>query len=413
MKLERFTMGVGDRFGRQGVAQLSAFAKAKGRGLDIVPVWNKSNREHKITRTAPQSVRDEANAAVKALGWNGPYWVDADHIGRETVDPFLKCSDFFTIDVADAIGQAASQSDIDEFVKRHRALIGSLSVPGIERKIDVSEDDVRRIARTFLLAIRRAGEVYRYIVERRSDCSIEVSIDETNSPQTPVDMLVILAAIAEEKIPVQTVAPKFTGRFNKGVDYEGNVAQFTQEFEEDLAVIAYAVSEFGLPENLKLSVHSGSDKFSIYEPIRRAVARFDTGLHIKTAGTTWLEELIGLAEAGSDGLKLAKRVYGEALDRYDELVGPYAAVIDIDTGKLPSADEVQKWASGEYAEALRHIEDNPRYNPHLRQLLHVGYKVAADLGDTYLDALDRHRETIARNVTENILDRHLLPVFAG
>src|SRR6202044_1502107 len=91
----------------------------------------------------------------------------------------------------------------------------------------------------------------------------EISMDETDSPQTPVELLIILAAIADEKIPIQTIAPKFAGRFNKGVDYVGDVKQFSKEFEEDLAAIAFAIQRYGLPNNLKLSVHSGSDKFSI------------------------------------------------------------------------------------------------------------------------------------------------------
>ena len=90
--------------------------------------------------------------------------------------------------------------------------------------------------------------------------------------------------------------------------------QFEKEFNEDLAVIAFAIKQYGLPATLKLSVHSGSDKFSIYAPMRRALARFDAGLHIKTAGTTWLEEVIGLAEAGGDGLALAKEIYAGALE---------------------------------------------------------------------------------------------------
>src|SRR5207244_651086 len=95
----------------------------------------------------------------------------------------------------------------------------------------------------------------------------EISIDETDEPQTPPELLVILAVIADEGIPIQTIAPKFTGRFNKGVDYVGNVAQFTKEFSQDLAVIAFAVKNYSLPASLKLSVHSGSDKFSIYGPM--------------------------------------------------------------------------------------------------------------------------------------------------
>ena len=148
-------------------------------------------------------------------------------------------------------------------------------------------------------------------------------MDETDSPQTPHELLIILAALAGEKIPLQTIAPKFTGRFNKGVDYVGDLKQFEKEFNEDLAVIAFAIRKYGLPPSLKLSVHSGSDKFSIYEPMRRALKKFDAGLHLKTAGTTWLEELIGLAEAGGDGLEVAKEIYAySAIEHVDEFAAP-------------------------------------------------------------------------------------------
>src|SRR5216117_347282 len=109
-------------------------------------------------------------------------------------------------------------------------------------------------------------------------------MDETDRPQTPPELLVILAAIADEKIPIQTIAPKFTGRFNKGVDYVGDVAQFAREFNEDIATIAFAVKTYGLQANLKLSVHSGSDKFSIYKSIHDAVTKSGAGVHLKTAG---------------------------------------------------------------------------------------------------------------------------------
>jgi hypothetical protein len=224
-------------------------------------------------------------------------------------------------------------------------------------------------------------------------------------------LLVILAAIADEGIPIQTIAPKFTGRFNKGVDYVGDVAQFEREFNDDIAVIAFAVKQYGLPANLKLSVHSGSDKFSIYAPIRRALARTGAGLHLKTAGTTWLEEVIGLAEAGGDGLVIAKEIYAQALEHTDELCAPYATVIDIDRAKLPSAKLVNGWTSAEFVAALRHDPRNPAFNPHLRQLLHVGYKIAAHMKERYLNALEKHEAVVARNVTENLYERHLKPLF--
>ena len=348
-----------------------------------------------------------------ALNWEWPYFVDADHIGLGNVDLFLESSDFFTLDVADFIGETADKADVDRFVERHRKYITSLSIEGIAKPLNVTEDLIRAIAEKSLPAVRQAGRIYRHIAAAKGAGNFitEVSMDETDEPQTPVEMLFILAAIADEGIPAQTIAPKFTGRFNKGVDYVGDVAGFTKEFEEDLAVVAFATREFGLPENLKLSIHSGSDKFSIYGPISRALKKFDAGLHIKTAGTTWLEELIGLAMAGPGGLSIAREVYGQALMRFSELCGPYASVIDIDTTMLPTAEQVDGWDGHTFASALRHDQSCERYNLHLRQLLHVGYKVAAEMGTRFTDALREYEEVIAENVAENIYDRHIKPLF--
>ena len=274
---------------------------------------------------------------------------------------------------------------------------------------------MERIANQFLLAVQEASTVYRHIEKKKgADGFIaEISMDETGSPQTPPELLVILAAIADEQLPVQTIAPKFTGRFNKGVDYVGDLSQFEKEFRDDLAVIAHAVKAYGLPENLKLSVHSGSDKFSIYEPIHRALKDRNAGVHVKTAGTTWLEECIGLAEAGGEGLQLAKEIYATALAQVDELCAPYASVIDIDRSKLPPADDVNGWSAEQFVRALRHNQSDEQFNPHLRQLLHVGYKVAAKMGDRYLKQLEACEETIAKNVTANLFDRHIRPIFIG
>jgi hypothetical protein len=413
--LPKYSLGIGDRFAREGEAQLAAFVKAKQLGVDVTPVWNKSNREHLIVHSEPPSVRAEADAAVTALGWQGPYFVDADHIGLKTVDGFVATSDFFTIDVADFIGKPAGDDAIAAFVSAHATYGGPLSVPGIDGALDVTRERIESIARKYLYAVQEAGKVYRHIAQVKGAGTFvpEVSMDETDHPQTPIELLFILAAIGAERIPVQTIAPKFTGRFNKGVDYVGDVAQFEREFNDDLAVIAYAIGEFGLPANLKLSVHSGSDKFSIYPAIRRAIRRTGAGLHVKTAGTTWLEELIGLASAGGDGLRIAKEVYAQALGRFDELCGPYATVIDIDQAKLPSADEVAAWDGDHYARTLRHDQSSPHYNPHVRQLLHVGYKVAAQMGERYTGALQANRAVVAQNVTENLFDRHLARVFIG
>jgi hypothetical protein len=410
--LPRFSFGVGDRFAHEAEAQLAAFERLAAAGVVVAPVWNKSNREHSFIGSEPASVLAAAAAAVAARRWPHPWFVDADHIRLDTVDRFLESSDFFTIDVADSIGRPAADADVRAFVARHPELAKPISIPGITKVIRMSEDGLTTIARKYLLACREAGEISRHIHARRGDgIVIEVSMDETDQPQTPPQLLVILALLAEEGIPLQTIAPKFTGRFNKGVDYVGDLAQFEQEFSDDVAVCGFAARQYGLPESLKLSVHSGSDKFSLYPVIRRVLAASGAGVHLKTAGTTWLEEVIGLAEAGGDGLDLAREIYAYALGHVDEFCAPYASVIDIDRSRLPATEEVQGWTGPEFAAAIRHVPTHPAFNPSLRQLLHVSFKVAAKHGSRYTDLLRANREIVGRQVTDNLYERHMKPLF--
>jgi hypothetical protein len=415
LKLPKYSVGTGDRFAHQAKAQLQACIKALEAGVEVVPVWNKSNREHTIIGSKPATTRAAADAAVKALGWKLPYFCDADHITQQTVGRFLEACDFYTLDVADFIGQPAPAAEIDQFIKRHKKLLRHIQLEGVNDQFEITAEILGKSAQKYLSAVKKAGEVYRTIVEAKGEGKFipEVSMDETDNAQSPVELLIILAAISDEGIPVQTIAPKFSGRFNKGVDYVGDVAQFEREFALDVAAIAYAVKQFGLPENLKLSVHSGSDKFSIYPAIHATMQRFDAGVHLKTAGTTWLEELIGLAEAGGDGLALAKEIYAKAFAHREELCAPYTTVIDIDTAKLPTPAEVSGWSSDQYTSALRHVPGAAAYNSSLRQLLHVGFKIAAKMGRRYLSLLEANEAVIAKNVTENLYKRHIAPVFLG
>lgn len=415
LKIEKYSIGVGDRFAHQARAQLRACLLAADAGQEVIPVWNKSNREHLIIGSEPASLRAAADEAVRELGWTKPYHVDADHINLDTVERFLAPSDFFTIDVAHFIGKAPEPEAVERFVARSPELIGTLKIAGIDRPFTTTRESIAQIAGKYLFAVQEAARIYRHIAARKGEGSFitEVSMDETDAPQTPPELLVILAAIAAEKIPVQTIAPKFTGRFNKGVDYVGDLKQFTIEFENDLAVIAHAIRQYGLPGSLKLSVHSGSDKFSIYGAIHRAIGKFGAGVHLKTAGTTWLEELIGLAEAGPSGLALAKEVYAKAYENRQALCEPYASVIDIAFDKLPSPAQVNGWTAAEYTAAVRHDQACPQFDQNVRQLLHVGFKVAAKMGDRYLRMLEECEESIARNVTGNLFARHIQPLFLG
>lgn len=411
--LSKYSLGVGDRFSHEGKAQLKAIMKANEAGLEIVPVWNKSNREHTYVHSTPVDTRKEADEAVKALGYKGQYLVDADHINLNTVAPFVQVSDFFTLDVAAYIGKESPKTEIEAFLSSCQKYIGRLSIPGMAEPLDITRELIEEIAGKFLAATQQASEIYNYLRKEKGEGNFitEVSMDEVETPQTPIELLFILKMLADKGVPAQTIAPKFTGRFNKGVDYVGNLDQFAKEFEEDVLVIDYAVKEFGLPKELKLSVHSGSDKFSIYPIMAKIIKKYDKGLHLKTAGTTWLEEVIGLAIAGDDGLDAAKKIYAASHDRKEELCAPYADVIDIDASKLPSIDEVKEWSGEKFANTLRHIPGHPDYNPNFRQLIHVAYKVAAEMGTEYTSLLEKYADVVGNCVEENLYDRHLKRLF--
>jgi len=411
--INKYSIGLGDRFGHQGSAQLKAIIAAAEKGIDITPVWNKSNREHITIGTQPIDVRIEADSVTKSAGFNKPYFVDADHINLDTVDRFIECSDFFTIDVASYIGKKAGETEIDEFLSGVEKYTGDLKIEGTKLSFKTTKSQIKQIAEKYLFAAIKAGDIYRIIekVKGNGNFITEVSMDEVPQPQTPVELFFILKMLASENIPVQTIAPKFSGRFNKGVDYVGDPQLFAKEFESDLMVIDYAVKEFGLPENLKMSIHSGSDKFAIYPHIGSIIKKYDKGIHLKTAGTTWLEEVIGLAESDGEALRFVKKIYAESLEKIAELCAPYADVIDINVSSLPSKQEVSEWTSKKFADTLRHIPGNPDYNPNMRQLIHVAYKLAALQMKDYYRLLETNEETVSKCVYENVYNRHICRLF--
>jgi tagaturonate epimerase len=413
VQLEKYSFGVGDRFSLEGEAQLRAFIAAKADGVNIVPVWNKSNREHSIIGSSPQETYRAVQAAVKTMGWQDSYYIDADHIQIGNVDLFMNSCNFFTLDIAAFIGQSADEERIDDFLSKYSKYAGSLTIPGIDDVLYVNKDQLMAIAHKYLKAIHEAGSIYRHIqsIKGAGNFITEISIDETGEPQRPVELFFILAAIAEEGIPVQTIAPRFTGCFHKGVDYIGDIGQFTNQFEHDLAIIAFAINEFGLSENLKLSVHSGSDKFSLYKPINKALKKYNAGLHLKTAGTTWLEELTGFASAGGEGLSIVKRIYADAFTQFDELCAPYANVVDIDKSQLPSPAAVRDWSRDDFVNAVSHNSACAQYDANVRQLLHLAYKIAAEMKTEFTDALKQYHKFIGPAVTKNIYQKHIRPLF--
>ncbi len=140
MELGKYSFGVGDRFNHEGEAQLSALIMATSEGVEITPVWNKSNREHNIVHSEPEGTRIEADSAVKNLGWEGPYFVDADHINLSNVDRFIDHCDFFTLDVAMYIGNESSAEDVNKFIDSCADFGGEVNIPGIDEPIVITED---------------------------------------------------------------------------------------------------------------------------------------------------------------------------------------------------------------------------------------------------------------------------------
>jgi hypothetical protein len=412
--LGRYSIGIGDRFCMEGKAQLRALKKALDKGVEIHPVWNKSNREHTIIGTEPISTRQEADAAVKEEHWEFPYFVDADHIGLKTVDRFLSASDFYTLDVADFIGKPASAEEAEKFIEEMTPVLGTLTHPALDQQISLTAQDLRAFTAKYLLGLQEATKIYEYLKTKKGAGNFitEVSVDEATQPQSPAELYLFLAGLAKKGVAVQTVAPKFSGAFLKGIDYVGDVNAFSKEFKSDIAVVDIAKKAFGLPEDLKLSIHSGSDKFSLYPHIYAHLTKYNAGVHLKTAGTTWLEEVIGLA-ADANGLAIAKKIYEQAFVRIEELRKPYETVVDINTANLPLPAAVDKWSSAEYVATLKHVQSNPKFNRDFRQLVHISFRVAAEMGDEYKNSLIKSRKSIEENVTENLYVRHIQPLFLG
>jgi hypothetical protein len=160
-----------------------------------------------------------------------------------------------------------------------------------------------------------------------------------------------------------------------------------------------------------MSIHSGSDKFAIYPHIGSLIKKYDKGIHVKTAGTTWLEEVNGLALAGGESLDFVKDLYFKSLDNIEDLCAPYADVIDINVSSLPSKQDVAKWNGKKFSEYIMHNKENKLYNPDMRQLLHVAYKIAAHEIDEYFRLIEANEQIISECVYENIYKRHICRLF--
>jgi hypothetical protein len=332
--------GMGDRLGLATPGHVRAM-QASGRGL--APIYaQQSIREMTRTGRTPQQVMDDATWGAFAAGWRGMVGADADHLKTTAdIDSCLAAGfSFFTIDPSEHVDSAADTDTVDALRAKFdalpwdvlgdtpdgaRARYAGRTFAIEEHRITVDETAVLRAAVKYGRAVCHVLRMYTHLaaVSMGRPFDLEVSVDETETPTTPAEHLYVATEMRRLGIQWVSLAPRFVGRFEKGVDYIGDVAVFEREF-----ALHAAIARFAGP--YKLSLHSGSDKFSIYG----IAARLARGLvHLKTAGTSYLEALRALSVAEP---ALFREIYVFSRERYE--VDKQTYHVSADLGRAPAPE---------------------------------------------------------------------------
>jgi hypothetical protein len=305
------SFGYGDRLGLATPGHVAAH-RAAGAAGQIIPIFaQQSVRENARTGRSPQAVLDDAMWGVFQAGWREPWAADADHL-KDTSDvaPFVQAGyTFFTIDPGDHVDSAADSDPLDTLREKaadlpwpipwpaalgdYRALLALVTAYRSEPAtlgdltLAFDEETILRALVKYGRALWQTAIISREIAEQMGGhpFDLEMSIDETDTPTTLHEHYFIANELRRAQIPVNSLAPRFPGKFQKGVDYIGDPQAFAANFARHAQIMRH----FG---SYKLSIHTGSDKFSLYE----AIARETEGrAHVKTAGTSYLEALRVLA----------------------------------------------------------------------------------------------------------------------
>ena len=304
------SFGFGDRL---GLATPGHIAALKQSALDILPIFaQQSVRENARTGRTPQQVMDDAKRAVEAAKWDKPWGADADHL--KTVDDlpaFVSAGyTFFTVDPGAHVDNAADVDPLPVLQEKAKGQdwdeLSALYLTGNGDKGFGSFDSetLLRALVKYGRAISHTIAMFRRLSELKETFDFEVSVDETDAPTTPLEHFFIANELTRAGVKFTSLAPRFIGRFEKGVDYLGDLAALDAEMANHAAVTAH----FGM---YKLSLHSGSDKFSVYPLI---VKYWGRRLHVKTAGTSYLEALRTLAVTSP---ALFERIWALGLERYE------------------------------------------------------------------------------------------------
>lgn len=384
------SFGFGDRLGLATPGHLSALRAA---GAGIAPVFaQQSVRENTRTGRTPLQVLMDAKNALDKAGWDAPWGADADHLKTlDDLSPFLDAGyTFFTVDPGAYVDSRADQADLPSLRQHYAEFNPQIVKPGTPEELleryrqvlipaccgQVSDQALLRAAVKYGRVIDFTALMYQRIAERKEAFDFEVSVDETESPTTPLEHFFIAHELTRAGVRFTSLAPRFSGRFEKGVDYIGDLSAL----ERELACHGAIRAQFG---TYKLSLHSGSDKFSVYPLIARHWrARF----HIKTAGTSYLEALRVLAEHEP---ALFGKIFELGRMRYAT-----------DRVSYHVSAEAERIASGLPLPAL--LDDF-----HAREILHVTFGSAlARYGAEIRSALRRHEDAYLEGLRQHF-ERHL------
>jgi hypothetical protein len=391
--------GSGDRLGLATPGHIRAFRAVGG----ISPILaQQSMRENARTGRSPQQVMDDAMWGVLQEGWREPWGSDADHLkSTDHVDLCVAAGyTFYTIDPGDHVDNAAHTDPLKVLRNKYEALpwdrledtqedmrsrylgqthlIGGLSLA-------YEEASLLRATVKYGRAIAHTTKMYRHLKRAKGDApfDLEVSVDETETPTTPLEHLFIASELKRLGVQWVSLAPRYVGRFEKGVDYIGDLEMFEASFTQH-AAIARAVGPY------KLSIHSGSDKFSIYP----MMAEHTQGLsHLKTAGTSYLEALRAVAQVAPD---LFREILTLAIARYPEDRATYHVSAEAD--KVPNPETLDD-------EVLESVLD--RFDG--REVLHVTFGSVLDAMEDRLKAVLDDREEAHYAALRSHFIKHLLP----
>ncbi len=394
------TIGLGDRLGIATPGHIDAVSD-----YDVYPVFaQQSMRELNLTGRTYEEVLDDATFAVYCAGFERGFGADGDHLKTpQEVKYALACGyTMITLDCSEYIRNDISGMDDDAVnaacrltVSQRKRYIGKTFDIDSERSISLDEITLKRALLTYGSAIEFAAKIYaEYISGRAVKIDFEISIDETATSTLPQHHFFVANELVQKQVNIATIAPRFCGEFQKGIDYVGDIARF----EEELKAHAAIARHFGY----KLSIHSGSDKFSIFRMIgRHTHGRF----HLKTAGTSWLEamRLVAMKDA-----RLYREIHLYALEKFGEATKHYK--VSTDLSNIPGADTLN---DAELPELFA--------NDDARQLIHItyGYILTAkadDGGALFSDrlySLWREHDTEYRRLLREHIGKHLVLLYSG